>query len=78
VIPAAGIWGKDYFSLYGSLSPTVGFRKTISTNWFLEGSAGLNLSTYYFSYSYYSQNVSYLQRLLLTPEIKIKAAYIFK
>lgn len=62
----------------GDLVPTLGFRKAISSKWFLEGSIGIKASSSYNSYTYYATNVSYFQRISFTPEIKIKAAYIFK
>lgn len=77
--PSRGIWPKEYFSINASLRPTIGFRKAISSKWFLEGSADLNLSTYY--YSFFLSNslrTTYISNLLITPELKIKAAYIFK
>ena len=67
-------WIKDYFNVYGSVSPTVGFRQAISNRWILEGSAGLKVSSGFYDYSNYVG----LMQPTINPELSIKAAYTLK
>ncbi|MHB9142973.1 MAG: hypothetical protein ACYC25_13960 [Paludibacter sp.] len=71
-------WTPNYFQGRATLTPTIGYRQSISKRWFLEGSVGLGVQADYGIFIY-PTNVSrfYILSPNINPHCEIKAAYTF-
>ena len=68
-------WFPNWFYGYASIIPTLGYRQSISKNWFLEGSFGLG-TNFIFSINSWTHNFE-ITKPSLMPQLRINAAYTF-
>jgi hypothetical protein len=72
-------WIPTYFQAKAAFTPTIGYRKSISKRWFLEGSFGLGVQVNFGIYNYSDNSKRfYFLSPNINPHCEIKAAYTFK